>query len=524
MEKTDHILPDGALERTAYELTENIPAGIYAMVLPPGGTMAKFSFLSSRFLEYTGPEREEALSDPMKAFACVHPEDFDEWVRKNAECFEKRVPFSEECRLVVRGEVRWILAESVPRELEDGSIVWEGVLTDITRRKLAEKSLAQSEARLRLTLDHVPVPMAISEEGSRITFLNRAFIREFGYTLADIPSVDRWAELAYPDPEYRCQTFEIWDAAVAAAPQRDGVVAPMEFRVVRKNGEVRDVVFNAIAIDALLIVGLLDITDRKRAEGGLAAIREAERLAEEERAAELERKLKMSLAASAVAHEINQPLSRILLTSQIVMEKSSESHAEGDPMGPFLKELSAEAQRVVSTIEKMKELLRNVASPKAPLDLCELAKDAVLYSRPFADSVGAEVSLTVPARKMGLLGHADQKIALNNLLKNAIEAVGELPEGAPRRIGVVVRSRKKCAEVVVGDSGSGLSTAEINVLLLRSTKPKGSGPGLFIVQTTMENHAGQVEVGRSRLGGAEFRMVFTAHAPEKLCRKSDESI
>lgn len=525
MEKTDHILPDGALERTAYELTENIPAGTYAMVLPPGGTMAKFSFLSSRFLEYTGLEREEALSDPMKAFACVHPEDFDEWVRKNAECFEKRVPFSEECRLLVRGEVRWILAESVPRELEDGSIVWEGVLTDITRRKLADKSLAQSEARLRLTLDHVPVPMAISEEGSRITFLNRAFIREFGYTLADIPTVERWAESAYPDPEYRCQTFEIWDAAVAAAPQRDGVVAPMEFRVVRKDGDVRDVVFNAIAIDALLIVGLLDITDRKRAERELAAIREAERLAEEDRAAELERKLKMSLAASAVAHEINQPLSRILLTSQIVMEKSSEINAEGDPMGPFLKELSAEAQRVVSTIEKMKELLRNVASPKVPLDLCELAKDAVLYNRPFADSVVAEISLSVPARKMVLLGHADQiQIALNNLRKNAIEAVGELPEGAPRRIGVVVRSRKKCAEVVVGDSGPRLSTAEIKPLLLRSSKPKGSGLGLFIVQTTMENHGGQVEVGRSRLGGSEFRMVFPAHAAEKLCRKSNKSI
>ena len=130
------------LERTAYEVTENIPAGTYTMVLPPGGEMARFSFMSSRFLEICGLDRKAAEENPFNAFACVHPEDYDEWVRKNAECFEKKVPFSEECRITNRGETRWILAESVPRDLSDGSIVWEGVLTVITRRKQAEGELA----------------------------------------------------------------------------------------------------------------------------------------------------------------------------------------------------------------------------------------------------------------------------------------------------------------------------------------------------------------------------------------------
>ena len=497
------------LERTAYELTENIPAGTYTMVLRPGSEMAEFSFMSSRFLEYTGLGRAEALSDPLKAFACVHPEDFDEWVRKNAECFAKRIPFSEECRLVVRGEVRWILAESIPRQRPDGTIIWEGVLTDITRRKLAEKALELSEAKLRLTLDHVPVPMAIKEVGAGITFLNQEFVRNFGYTLEDIPTVERWAELAYPDPDYRRATMDTWDAAVGAASERGGAVDSMEFRVVRKDGETRDVVFNAIAIDSLLIVGLLDITDRKRAEAELAAIREAERLAEEQHRTELERKLKTSLTASAVAHEISQPLSSILLASQMVVAQGFVSEGADDSLWPHLQKLTTEAQRVFSTIEKMKELLRNVGDLKVRLDLRGLAQDAVLYNRPFAESVGTEISVVVPTRRIGLLGDADQiQIALGNLLKNAIEAVGELPEGRPRRVVVAVRTRKKCPELVVSDSGPGLSTTETNELLLRSTKPKGSGLGLFIVQTTMENHGGRLEVGQSQLGGAEFRMVF----------------
>jgi diguanylate cyclase (GGDEF)-like protein len=73
-----------ALERTAYEVTEAIPVGTYSMVLEPGAEMAQFSFMSRHFLELTGLEREEAHCDTMKAFACVHPDDFDDWVRLNA--------------------------------------------------------------------------------------------------------------------------------------------------------------------------------------------------------------------------------------------------------------------------------------------------------------------------------------------------------------------------------------------------------------------------------------------------------
>jgi len=48
---------------------------------------------------------------------------------------------------VVNGQTRWITAESKPRPLPDGRTVWEGVLTDITERKLAEQALARAKAR-----------------------------------------------------------------------------------------------------------------------------------------------------------------------------------------------------------------------------------------------------------------------------------------------------------------------------------------------------------------------------------------
>jgi len=104
--------------------------------------------MSERFLQLTGLERHEAESDPLKAFACVHPEDYDAWVALNAETFAKKIPFYGETRVVVDGEVRWISAESIPRDLPDGTIVWEGVLTDITKTKRYEEELKQVHQEL----------------------------------------------------------------------------------------------------------------------------------------------------------------------------------------------------------------------------------------------------------------------------------------------------------------------------------------------------------------------------------------
>lgn len=150
-------LAEERLEKTAYELTENIPIGTYTMVQPADGGMARFAFMSSRFLELTGLTREGAASDPLKAFACVHPDDFDAWVALNAKAFEEKTPFFGETRVVAHGEVRWVTAESKPRTLADGTTVWEGVLADITDRKRAEEALSESLRRFNDLVAYVSV-------------------------------------------------------------------------------------------------------------------------------------------------------------------------------------------------------------------------------------------------------------------------------------------------------------------------------------------------------------------------------
>lgn len=137
-----------ALERTAYDLTENIPIGTYTMLLEPGAEIARFGFMSRQFLEITGLSPDQARTDPYRAFACVHPDDYSIWLRKNIHAFTYKLPFREETRLLVDGQIRWVLAESVPRSTEDGTWIWEGVIHDITSQKMAERVLQEANKKI----------------------------------------------------------------------------------------------------------------------------------------------------------------------------------------------------------------------------------------------------------------------------------------------------------------------------------------------------------------------------------------
>lgn len=161
-----------ALAETALAITEAIPVGTYTMVLPPEGGMASFAFMSDRFLEICGLRREDAAADPFRAFACVHPDDREAWVRLNAETFAHKRAFRGECRLIVNGDVRWVSAESVPRELADGSTVWEGVLIDITQQQEALEQLDRERRLLHTVLTHIDALVYMKDAEGRYLYAN----------------------------------------------------------------------------------------------------------------------------------------------------------------------------------------------------------------------------------------------------------------------------------------------------------------------------------------------------------------
>ena len=488
------------LARTALNITEAIPVGTYTMVLRPGAALASFEFMSERFLQLTGLDRATALADPLKGFACVHPDDYDAWVQLNAEAFEKKTPFYGETRLVVNGELRWISAESVPRNLADGSTVWEGVLIDITERIQAQQELKQQQDQLERILNNIPVAIVLQQLNAPdkpTSFLNASFRRNLGYTLADIPTQEHWARLAYPDPIYRQQVFSSWDSAMSRAMAQQGTVEQGEYRVQTKDGRALQLLISAVVLDDTALVAMVDVTSH----------REAER----RRLRDTEDKLRVSLSASAVGHEIRQPLSAILLNSQLALEELNSEPTDLDKLRNQLQPMAEQARQMAVICERISLLLRNVETEKVDVDLVHLVRGAVLQQRPNLRSSPIALRCELPEQPMRLKGDPVQlQLAIANLLRNGIEA---LHQAAPEQPTLHLRLQQQgpWIELAVADNGPGFAPDHDPLEPLNTRKSEGCGIGLYVAQLSMQNHSGRIHCGRSAtLGGAEVILQLPA--------------
>lgn len=142
-------------EKYAYELTENIPAGSYAMVMQAesnGEIKMTFHFASSRMLELLRVTRDELQRDSNAVFQFIHPDDLPSLFTLQKQFFHQPAPFYWQGRIIQGDSVRWINIHSNPRTNHLNEIVWEGVVNDITSLIETERQLQQSlanEKRLR---------------------------------------------------------------------------------------------------------------------------------------------------------------------------------------------------------------------------------------------------------------------------------------------------------------------------------------------------------------------------------------
>ncbi|MFT5339671.1 MAG: C4-dicarboxylate-specific signal transduction histidine kinase [Cyanobium sp.] len=238
---------------------------------------------------------------------------------------------------------------------------------------------------------------------------------------------------------------------------------------------------------------------------------ERERLKDAQTVLVLEDKLKSSLQAAAVAHEINLPLSSLLLNSKLLLEQQ-EAPLPTD-LNEHLQAIASNADEVVTTIEKMRTLLRNVQTHQRRLNLANVARSALLYAGPSLKAAGITVQREGLETSLAVLGDAAQiQIAVVNLLRNALEALETAGPSAatPATIAVRLKSEGDTVVLSVADNGPGFQAPQTALAPLETSKANGSGLGLFVVQTTMENHRGSLAIGRSTLGGAEVRLIFPA--------------
>ncbi|MDQ1238525.1 MAG: two-component system, cell cycle sensor histidine kinase and response regulator CckA, partial [Thermodesulfobacteriota bacterium] len=148
---------------------------------------------------------------------------------------------------------------------------------DITERRQAEKALRESEERFRKLVEHCPVGMSVADTSGEIIYLNKKFTELFGYGLQDIPKLNDWWSLAYPDPQLAESVESEWWGRIREAEKSGGQLPPVDREVRCKDGSTRVVEFRKSVIDKWVVHTLIDVTETRYQEERLRASEERHR-------------------------------------------------------------------------------------------------------------------------------------------------------------------------------------------------------------------------------------------------------
>ena len=175
--------------------------------------------------------------------------------------------FAREYSPAAADDAPWFSLTAEPLRWDGGGVVL--VHREITAQRRAEASLHDSERRFHELFAVAPLPLCVVSPAGEFRNANARFLSTFGYSPAEIPTIDRWWLLAYPDPAYRATVIARWNAAVAAAAASGGDVAAHEYDVTCKGGEVRRMVISGIILQDGLLAAFFDVTALRAAEGEL---------------------------------------------------------------------------------------------------------------------------------------------------------------------------------------------------------------------------------------------------------------
>jgi signal transduction histidine kinase len=239
--------------------------------------------------------------------------------------------------------------------------------------------------------------------------------------------------------------------------------------------------------------------------------RSREKAAEQRQREEITRKLKTSLAAAGIAHEINQPLSQILLQTELSLRNLAGKTGKDSESAEAFRMIQGRAEQVVDTIETIRALLGNVASDHQTLNLADVVRSAVLYLQPALQRAGAELRTEgLDSSRMITGDDAQLHLLVSNLLRNALQAVESQPTDR-RKISISLVETHGGLTLNMEDSGPGFTEEQKlrSEMPIESTKPEGMGMGLFLARTAAENHRASITFSRSpSLGGAKVTVTF----------------
>lgn len=225
----------------------------------------------------------------------------------------------------------------------------------------------------------------------------------------------------------------------------------------------------------------------------------------------LNSKFERCLQASALAHELGQPLSQLLMQTRLVQHKLEQEEAIPAAALQPLEQLQHCGEQIQELTAAISRLLHNANTSPQRVDLAALMRDCLQQLEPTSRAAGIELRLAGLDQPAITLGDRKQlEIAALNLLRNAQQSLLEAPAGH-RHLRVAISQADAQIVLHLADSGAGLSSIKPEELTMSSRKSGGMGLGLLMVRSIARSHGGGLQLGAStELGGAEVSLSLPA--------------
>jgi len=383
--------------------------------------------------------------------------------------------------------------------------------SEMFRASQLDRKLQESEAGLH----EIEERMRLAVEGAEFGIWIRDLLRN------EIWATDKWRELfGFPGTErleldkildrIHSEDRDVFRSILEKAAKGDGGYEA-EYRLVLPSGEMRWIGSHGrVEFDntgkPILVRGVShDITGRKQAE------QETENLRRD--IAHVDRVSMMGQLASALAHEINQPLGAILRNAEAAELYLENASPDLEEIRAILADIRKDDQRAGSVIDRMRALLKRQSLDRRLVNVGELVGEVVALVRSDAATrhVKLEVSVANPLPPVcGEVVHLQQ--VLLNLIVNGMDALDEA-SAEERRVSVTAwPAGPQLVEIAVSDSGRGIPEGKLKQVFdpFFTTKAKGMGMGLSISRTIIETHNGRIWAENKREGGAMFRITLPA--------------
>jgi len=370
---------------------------------------------------------------------------------------------------------------------------------------LKEVALRRSEDTARAVLESASEGIILIDTTGRITLVNRAAERMFGYPPREL--LGEPLEILLPERirrghvEHRTEYF--------AEPRVRPMGIGLDLSGRRKDGSEFPVEISLSHVDDspegdVAIAFITDITERKRVEAQLQHQREV--LYQNEKLTAL------GTMAAGIAHEMNNPLGIITTRIEVMLLDAGQQLLPPQVLED-LQVLHRASQRVARIAGSLRSFARHTPGDRVPLDLNAIVEESLqLMQKPLAaDNV--QIVASLDRALAPILGDATTlHQVLMNLLTNAREA---MPKGGQVRIETGPAERPGWIRLLVADTGSGIPAEEVSKIFdpFFTTKRTGTGLGLSVTYGIIQEHGGTVDVQSAPGAGTTFILSFPTTSP-----------